>query len=168
MEVHHDDVSMEDAVVEPMPRRTKGRGGRGRLRSQSKTLDHPNNPFFLDANEPPSQGYAPQRSIEGWIVLITGIHEEAQEDHILNAFGDYGEIKNLHMNLDRRTGFAKGNALIEYETFEEADAAISAMNGAKLFGRTILVNSAFMTGPFGSNSRRSPQLNRSRSPRMKY
>lgn len=48
----------------------------------------------------------------------------------------------------------QGNALIEYETFEEADAAISAMNGTKLFGRTILVNSAFMTGPFGSNSRR--------------
>lgn len=46
-------------------------------------------------------------AIEGWIVLITGIHEEAQEDHILNAFGYYGEIKNLHMNLDRRTGFAK-------------------------------------------------------------
>ncbi|XP_057450102.1 RNA-binding protein Y14 [Lotus japonicus] len=150
------------------PKKTKGRGFR-----QETDTNRNNRLSGSDFDSLTTEGGpGPQRSIEGWIILVTGVHEEAQEDDLQNAFGEYGEIKNLHLNLDRRTGFVKGYALIEYERAEEAKNAIENLNGSELLTQNIYVDWAFSSGPINESIRRKnarpTRDRRSRSPRRRY
>lgn len=43
-------------------------------------------------------------------------------------------MKNLHLNIDRRTGYAKGYAFMEFEEQKVAKKAIDDMNGKLLLG----------------------------------
>ncbi|KAL0370335.1 UNVERIFIED_CONTAM: RNA-binding protein Y14 [Sesamum angustifolium] len=135
------------------PKKTKGRGFRDEAAAEADRNARMSARFdSLDSEGGPG----PERSIEGWIILVTGVHEEAQEDDLQNAFGEFGEIKNLHLNLDRRTGFVK--------------RAINEMDGTELLTQTINVDWAFSKGPFRRRNmrRRSPRGHRSRSPRRRF
>ncbi|KAL2868003.1 RBM8 family RNA-binding protein [Aspergillus lucknowensis] len=133
-------------------------------------------PQTRSGSDPRTQtGAVAVRSIEGWIVIVTNIHEEASEEDVTDLFAEYGEIKNFSLNLDRRTGYVKGYALIEYLTLPEATKAIKALNGSKLLDQTIEVDYAFVRPPPSNKGKgggrggrggrnRSRSRERSRSP----
>ena len=92
------------------------------------------------------------KSVEGYVVMITGLHEELQEEDLQDTFGEHGEIKNCILNLDRRTGYVKGYALIEYATSDEAKKTIQAFSGKDIAGKCVKVDWAFKK-PAGKGGR---------------
>jgi RNA-binding protein 8A len=82
--------------------------------------------------------------VEGYVLFVTGINEEADEMVIQELFGEYGAIKNLHVNADHKTGFRKGYAFIEFEKLEEAQSAILALDNTEFLDKKLRVSFAFM------------------------
>jgi len=60
-----------------------------------------------EAARPSVPAPRPARSVEGWVLFVAGVHEEAADDDIVDTFGDHGEVRAVHVNLDRQTGAAK-------------------------------------------------------------
>jgi len=144
-------TSLASTVVAPRSITIRGRGD-GSKRDDStaeyETVDSApsSRPGYkttkLNLDEGIDTGDA-QRSVEGWVLFVTGIHPEAQEMDLNDVFSEYGRVKNLHLNLDRQTGLCKGYALVEFETYKAASEALEQLNGATLLDQEIEVSWAF-------------------------
>lgn len=91
----------------------------------------------------PSPAHA---AVEGWILIVTGIHDEATDADVLDAFNEFGKVINCTLELDRRTGYVKGYSLVEFATRKEAEKAIDEMDGKELLGKAVRVDWAFVQG----------------------
>ncbi|KAF0910951.1 hypothetical protein E2562_005343 [Oryza meyeriana var. granulata] len=80
---------------------------RGRLLGRSPSVLASNRDRFDSLADAGNSGHGPQRSIEGWILLVSGVKEDAEEDDLYNAFSEFGHVKDLHFNLERHTGYGK-------------------------------------------------------------
>jgi RNA-binding protein 8A len=88
--------------------------------------------------------FPPLAAVEGWILMVTNIHEEASEEDLVDKFSEYGRVCNVALNLDRRTGYAKGYGLVEFASKKESDAAIAGQSGKALLGKIVTVEYAFV------------------------
>jgi RNA-binding protein 8A len=121
----------------------KGRGFREPERDEAG--QHGSNARYESLE--PAGGSGPAKSVEGYVLFVTGLHEEAQEEDVVEAFAEFGDVKNVYLNLDRQTGYVKGYALIEYATLEEASSAKEGLDNTELLGQVIHINWAFVRAP---------------------
>jgi RNA recognition motif-containing protein len=59
-----------------------------------------------------------------------------------DAFAAHGTVVEANLMMDRQTGRPRGFGFVTMSSPEEAQKAISALNGSELGGRTITVNEA--------------------------
>jgi len=66
----------------------------------------------------------------------------ASEDDLREAFGQFGEVTDVALMMDRETGRPRGFAFITMGSKEAMDAAIKGLDGQDLGGRNLTVNEA--------------------------
>ena len=67
----------------------------------------------------------------------------ATDDHGLReAFEQHGEVIDCKVITDRETGRSRGFGFVTFSDSNDADNAVSEMNGATLDGRSLKVNEA--------------------------
>jgi RNA recognition motif-containing protein len=64
------------------------------------------------------------------------------DDELQELFAAYGEVISAKVITDRDSGQSKGFAFVEMASKEEGEAAVKALDGSEVAGRTIVVNEA--------------------------
>ena len=64
------------------------------------------------------------------------------DSDLRTMFEEFGSVESVQVIMDRDTGRSKGFAFVEMSSDQEAQAAISALHGKEVDGRTITVNEA--------------------------
>ncbi len=82
-------------------------------------------------------------------LFIGGLSYSTTTEGLRAAFAAVGAGESASIVTDRDTGRSRGFGFVEMATPEDADQAVSRLNGASLDGRTIKVEKATGSGPGG-------------------
>lgn len=88
-------------------------------------------------------------------IFVGNLDFGATEDTVRSLFEQYGTVERVSLMTDRETGRSRGFAFVEMTDTEEADRAITALNGANVGGRALNVNEA-RPKPAGGGGGRGP------------
>lgn len=75
-------------------------------------------------------------------LYVGNLSYNAGEDELRQLFSQYGTVESVAVITDRDTGRSKGFGFVEFNNDQEAQAAISALNGKEMSGRSLTVSPA--------------------------
>ena len=95
-------------------------------------------------------------------LYVGNLSYETTEVTLRTLFAEYGQIKAVSLSTDRDTDRPKGFAFVEMSTEEDAQQAISGLNGKQVDEREIKVDKA---KPKADRHRRDARPSGGRRPR---
>ncbi len=75
-------------------------------------------------------------------IYVGNLPRDLTKEQLEAAFAQYGEVRSVSIITDRATGESRGFGFVEMGNDQEAQSAISSLNGTELGGRVINVNIA--------------------------
>lgn len=75
-------------------------------------------------------------------IYVGNLSYSTSEEDIRQAFSQYGTVDSADVIMDRGTGRSKGFGFVEMSNDTEGQAAIDALNGKDVDGRSLNVNVA--------------------------
>jgi RNA recognition motif-containing protein len=75
-------------------------------------------------------------------IYVGGLPYSTSEPELNELFSVHGTVESARVITDKFTGQSRGFGFVEMATPEQAQAAINALNGTQLGGRTLTVNEA--------------------------
>lgn len=75
-------------------------------------------------------------------IYVGNLAYEIEREDLNDVFGEYGNVKRIHIPTDRDTGRVRGFAFVELESEANEAKAIETLDGAEWMGRDIKVNKA--------------------------
>ncbi len=75
-------------------------------------------------------------------IYVGNVLREATEDDLRQAFEAFGQVSSVKIITDKYTGDSRGFGFVEMPNHQEAQSAISELDGKDLKGRTLKVNEA--------------------------
>jgi len=75
-------------------------------------------------------------------LYVGNLSFDTTENDLQDAFAAHGTVVETNLLMDRETGRPRGFGFITMSSAEEAEKAISALNGSQLGGRALTVNVA--------------------------